>query len=241
MRAEARHQLKQDKFSRVTMEAAERTVHWTGEHKLKLLIASAIVLAVAGGGFFFWYSLNQQDLSASFELSQAVRVLDTPLRPAGTPPQAEYPTFASSEERATEAHKAFQAIVDKYPHTRSADHARYFAGVTEADLGDRAGATRELEAVAASHNDGLSALAKFALASVYRGQGQNKQAIELYNALIAKPTPTVGKAAAQLELAETYVADQQPLEARKLYQQVQKENPSSPAAQIAGEKLQGLR
>jgi TolA-binding protein len=42
-------------------------------------------------------------------------------------------------------------------------------------------------------------------------------------------------------LAETYVAHQQPLEARKLYQQVQKENPSSPAAQIAGEKLQGLR
>jgi TolA-binding protein len=175
------------------------------------------------------------------ELSQAVRVLDTPLRPAGTPPQPEYPTFASSQERALQAHKAFQAIVDKYPRTRSADHARYFAGVTEADLGDHAAATRELEVVAESHNDGLSALAKFALASVYRGQGQNKQAIELYNGLIAKPTPTVGKAAAQLELAETYVANQQPLEARKLYQQVQKDNPSSPAAQIAGEKLQGLR
>ena len=241
MRAEARHQLKQDKFSRVTMEAAGSAVHWTGEHKLKLVVASAIVLALAGGGFFLWYSLNQQDQSASLELNQAVRVLDTPLRPAGTPSQPEYPTFASSQERAMQAHKAFQAIVDKYPHTRSADHARYFAGVTEADLGDHAGATRELQAVAASHNDGLSALARFALASLYRGQGQNKQAIELYNALIAKPTPTVGKAAAQLELAETYIAAQQPLEARKLYQQVEKENPASPAAQIAGEKLQGLR
>src|ERR1700686_2191878 len=113
------------------MEAAERTVHWTGEHKLKLILAAAIVLALAGGGFFFWYSLNQQDQSASLELGQAVRVLDTPLRAAGTPPQPEYPTFASSQERAIAAHKAFQAIVDKYPHTRSADLARYFAGETD--------------------------------------------------------------------------------------------------------------
>src|ERR1700686_1879907 len=129
------------------MEAAERTVHWTGEHKLKLILAAAIVLALAGGGFFFWYSLNQQDQSASLELSQAVGVLDTPLRAAGPPRQPEYPTFASSQERAMEAPKALQAIAAKYPHTRSADLDRFFAGVTDADLGAHAGATRELDAV----------------------------------------------------------------------------------------------
>ena len=37
------------------------------------------------------------------------------------------------------------------------------------------------------------------------------------------------------------MAAQQPLEARKLYQQVQKETPPGPEAQIAGEKLQGMR
>jgi TolA-binding protein len=196
---------------------------------------------VAAAAFFFWYSLNQQDQSASLGLSQAVRTLDTPLRDEGTPPQPENPSFGSATERATEAHKEFQAIVDKYPHTRSAEIARYFVGLTEVDLGDNAGATRELQSVAESRNEGLSALAKFALASVYRNQGHNKQAIELYTALIAKPTSTVSKATAQLEMAAAYEADQQPLEARRIYQQVQKENPASPAAQLATEKLQGQR
>ena len=241
MRAEARHQLKQDKFSKVTIEAAGKTFDWSSHHKARIAIASVVVLIVAGAGFFVWYSLNQQDQSASLELSQAVRTLDTSLRPAGTPPQPELPSFASSAERATEAHKEFQAIVDKYPHTRSAEIAHYFVALTDVDLGDNTGATRELQSVAGSHNEDLSALARFALASVYRNQGQNKQAIELYKALIAKPTATVGKVSAQMEMAAAYEADQQPLEASKIYQQVQKENPSTPAAQLATEKLQGQK
>jgi len=55
-----------------------------------------------------------------------------------------------------------------------------------------------------------------------------------------RPTRTVGKVTAQLELAETYQANQQPLEAKRIYEQVQKENPSSDAAQVASAKLQEL-
>lgn len=238
MRAEARHQLKQDKFSQVTIEAAGRTFDWTGAHKGKVIIAAVVVLVLAGAGFFAWYTLNQQDQAASLDMNVAVRTLDTPLRQAGAPAEPEVPSFASAAERATAARKQFQAIVDKYPHTHSADIARYFVGLTDSDLGDNAGATRELQSVGDSHNAELAALAKMALASVYRNQGQNKQAVEVYKGLAAKPTSTVSKATAQLQMAETYEADQQPLEARRIYQQVQKENPASPAAQLAAEKLQ---
>lgn len=241
MRAEARHQLKQDRFSKVTMQAAEDTVHWSAEHKTRLMVIGVVVLIVAAAATIGWYVLDQQDHKASLQLSQAIRTMDTPLRPANMPAEPENPTFASSKERATQANKQLQAIVNDYPHTRSAEFARYFLGVTAIDMGDEAAAVRQLQSVSDSHNANLSALAKLALASLYRSQHQDKQAIELYKGLIAKPAETAGKTTAQIGLAETYEADGQPLEAKRIYQQIQKENPTSTAAQLAQEKLQALK
>ncbi len=242
MRAEVRHQLKQDRFSQATFEAAGKTVDWSAKHKSILAAAAVAVLVLAGLGFGGWYYLNQQDQKASMDLNQAVRTMDTSLRPAGMPPQPDFPTFASSKERATQARQQLQAIVDKYPHTHTADLARYFLGLTEAELGDKTAAEQTLKAVAGLHNEDLSSLGKFALASVDRSQNRNPQAIDLYNALIAKPSSTVSKSAAQLELAATYEAAQRPADAKRIYEQVQKENPAgSQAAQAAANKLQALK
>jgi tetratricopeptide (TPR) repeat protein len=241
VRAQTRHQLKQDRFRGAAIGAAEATVHWSVEHKTKLAIAAIVILIVVAGAIGGWYYINKQDEKASVDLSRAVRTLDTPLRPAGVPAQPDSPSFASLQERATEARKQFQAIVEKYPHTRSGDVARYFFGLTSAQLGDNATAERELRRVASTHNDDLSALAKFALASVYRNLNRNKEAIDLYKKLIDKPTHTVGKVTAQLDLAATYQADGQAAEAKRLYEQVQKENPSSQASQVASAKLQELK
>ena len=241
MRAEVRHQLKQDRFSQVTIEAAEKTVDWSAHHKTVLVAVVVVALLVAGAGFGAWYHFNQQDQLASLELGQGVRILDSPVRPANMPPQPDYPSYASSKERASEARTKFEAIVDHYPHTHSADIARYFLGVTDADLGDNAAASRELQSATQSRDADFAALAKLALASVYRNQSQNKQAIDLYKDLIAKPTTTVSKATAQMELADAYLADQQPLEAKRVYEQVQKENPATQAAQLASEKLEAVK
>jgi TolA-binding protein len=46
---------------------------------------------------------------------------------------------------------------------------------------------------------------------------------------------------AQIELAATYKADNQPLEAKRIYETIQKENPTSEAAQLASGKLQELK
>jgi TolA-binding protein len=241
VRAETRHQLKTDRFSRVTIDAAERTAHWSVEHKNKLIVAAVVVLVVAAAAVGSWYYLSQQDQKASLEMSQAVRTLDAPVRPPNMPAQPEETSFANATERATAAHKQFQAIVDKYPHTRSAEFAHYFLGLTSADLGDNAGAERELQGVISSASNDVAALAKMALASVYRNTGRNKQAEELYKQLTAKPTSTVGKVTAQIELAATYKADNQPLEAKRIYETIQKENPASEAAQLASAKLQELK
>lgn len=241
MRAETRRQLKTDKFSKVTIQAAEQTVHWTAEHRGKLTVAAIIVAAVVAVVLGSWYYLQQQDEKASVDFSKAVQTMETPIRPADMPPQPDYPSFASAKERATEAHKQFQAILDKYPHTHAADFAHYFLGVTSADLGDNVAAERELKVVAGYHNSDLSSLAKLALASVYLNTNRTKDALEIYKDLIAKPTRTVGKTAAEMQLAQAYENAGMSAEAKREYAQIQKESPQTNAAQLASAKLQELK
>jgi tetratricopeptide (TPR) repeat protein len=241
VRAETRHQLKQDAFSRVTIGAAEKTAHWSVEHRKTLSIAAialvVIVAAVAGG----WYYLSAQNEKASFDLTQAVRTLEAQLRPAGTPAQPGVPSFTSAKERAEAAKKQFQTILDKYPHTRSADMARYFLGVTSATEGDNTAAENNFKIVASTGNKELASVAKLALATLYGNSQRTKDAMALYQELINKPTTSVSKVTAQLQLAELYQTSNQPLDAKRLYEQIKKDNPTGEAGQLAAQKLAELK
>ena len=221
----------------MTIQAAEKTAHWSVEHRNNLMIggiaAIVVVAAVVGG----WYYLSTQEQKASFDLSQAVRTLDIPLRPASQPAQPDFPTFTSAKERNETAKKQFQAIVDKYPHTRSGDMARYFVAVTTADLGDTAGAERSYKEVASSGNKELASVAKLALAGLYGNTNRVKDAVALYQELINKPTMSVSKTMAQMQLAELYQASNQPVDAKHLFEQIKKDNPTGDVGQIATQKL----
>jgi TolA-binding protein len=76
---------------------------------------------------------------------------------------------------------------------------------------------------------------------MYRAENKDQQAIDLYQQLIAKPTLVVSKATAQLELAQYYELKQKPDDAKKLYDQVEKENPSTEAASLAQRRAAGLK
>ncbi|HUM07126.1 MAG TPA: tetratricopeptide repeat protein [Terriglobales bacterium] len=241
MRAETRHQLKEDRFSKATLQAAEKTVDWTVEHKSKLVVAAIVVAVAALAGFGGWYYIGTQDEKASSDLGAATRLLDQPIRPAGTPADPAIPSYASAQERATEARKKFQAIVDQYPHTRTSDVARYFVGLTSSQLGDNAAAERNLQEVAGSSNKDLAALAKLALASLYLSENKGAQAVDIYKLLIDKPTAAVSKVTAQLQLAQLYESQQKPDEAKRVYDQIQKENPATDAAQLAQQRASKLK
>jgi TolA-binding protein len=241
VRAQTRHQLKQDAFSRVTIGAAEKTAHWSVEHRNTLAIAAVavvVVAAVAAGG---WYYQSGQDEKASFDLTQATRTLEAQLRPAGVPAQPDIPSFTSAKERAETARKQFQAIVDRYPHTRTADMARYFLGVTSASMGDNAAAENNFKAVASTGNKELASVAKLALAALDGNTNRTKDAVGLYQDLINHPTASVSKVTAQLQLAELYQNSNQPLDAKRLYEQIKKDNPTTEAGQMATQKLAELK
>ncbi len=241
MRAETRRQLKQDAFSRVTIDAAEKTAHWTVEHRNTLMISTVAVVIVLAAVIGGWFYLSAQDEKASLELSAAVRTMDTPLRPAGTPAQPDVPSFTSVKERTEAAKKQFQAIVDKYPHTRTSDMAHYFLGVTASDLGDNTAAERNFKQVANVGNKDVAAVAKVALAALYGQTNRPKDAIAIYQELINKPTASVSKVAAQLQLAELYQNSNMPLDAKRTYETIKKENPGNEAGQMATQKLTELK
>ena len=150
-------------------------------------------------------------------------------------------SYASGAERSKAANADFTRIADKYSFTRNGRIARYFEGITLRDMGDNSGAEKQLQQVAGSRDKEVASLAKLALASLYQDANKTQQAIDLYKSLMEKPTTSVGKSTAQFELANLYEINHQPLEARKLYEQMQKDNPTSQIGQVAAQKLQTLR
>jgi tetratricopeptide (TPR) repeat protein len=119
--------------------------------------------------------------------------------------------------------------------------ARYFVGLSAAQLGDNAAAETNLQEAAKASNSDLAALGKLALASIYRAESKDSAAIDLYKKLIDQPTLAVSKATAQLELADFYESRKKPEDAKKIYQQVEKDNPATEAASIAQRRMGALK
>ncbi len=232
-----RHELKQDKFAESAAEAVQEVV----EHRSGIvqIVAVVVVLAVLGGGIF-WY-VNSREQQASDALGQALVVYNAPVLPPGTPKEGSMTTFNSDQERLIAAKNAFYAISDKYGWTSSGQYARYLAAVAETELGNFTVAEDQLRALSNSRHHELAALAKYALASVYRDEKRDQDAVNLLQILIEKPTTSVPKASAQFALADLYTAQHQPDKAKVLYDQIAKDNPKNAIGQIAKSHQEELK
>jgi hypothetical protein len=58
---------------------------------------------------------------------------------------------------------------------------------------------------------------------------------------MAKPTASASKVTAQFQLAELYQASNQPVDAKRIYEQLKKDNPSGETEQLATQKLSELK
>ena len=236
MRSSTRHQLKTDEFRATTVE----TLDWAAENQSTLITAAvvvAVILAVIIGG---WTYVNYRNQQGRGMLSSAIDKYNAPIRPAGQPATPDQLSYASGAERAKAANAEFSQVAQKYSFTQSGRIAHYFEGITLRDMGDTAGAEKQLNEVASSWDKNIAGLAKLALAGLYANANQTAKAIDLYKQLIDHPSNSVGKWTPQFELADLYQANNQPQDARKLYEQLQKESPTSPVGQAATQKLQAL-
>lgn len=237
MRAQTRHQLKQDRFA----EAVYHQVSWAQEHRKKVIIAGVAAALVLAALIGLWWGNSQRNLTASAKLGEAQRILETPLTQPGTPPLPGEQSFSTAADRAKAALPKFLGIADHYGWTTSGSIARYYAGICYRDMGDNSNAEKELKKTAGSRDKDLASFSRYALAQLYEAQGRDKDAIAAYQELINKPSDAVSKTTAQLYLGQFYEGKQQATQAKTLYQQIAKDDPKSEAAQFAQSRLSVLK
>jgi len=223
--------LKKDSF----VQATASSVSWVSGHRsgvVRWAIIGVVVLAVVVGGLVFW---NMKSTAADSALGTAMDTYDGPLAQPGAP--AETGVYNTAKDRSTAANKQFQAVAQQYGYLPEGAKAHYFVGITDQELGQTAAAETELKTAAGSWDKNLSNLAKLALAGIYHQTNRDAQAIDIYNALAAKPSATVSASAAKLDLADLYVAAGKQDQARKLWAEVKDSDKTGAAGQIASEKL----
>jgi tetratricopeptide (TPR) repeat protein len=228
---QTRHALKKDSFAQATASS----VSWLSGHRsgvLRWVIVGVVVVVVVAGALIFW---NVRSSAADSALGAALDAYDAPLAQPGAP--AENGVYASASDRSRAANKQFAAVAEQYGWLPEGAKAHYFAGITDQQLGQTAAAETELKAAAGSWDHNLSNLANLALAGIYHQTARDAQAIDLYNALAAKPSETVSASVAQLDLADLYAETGKQEQARALWAKVKDADKDGAAGAIAAQKL----
>jgi tetratricopeptide (TPR) repeat protein len=231
---QTRHALKQDRFATATVSGLD----WLQENRTSTITVVVTVVILAALIITGVVVYNSRSSRAENLFGQAMDIYNTPLANPNQPALPGETTYPTAAARAQAANPLFVEIADKYSWFKTGDNAEYFAGLTYLDMGQTANAEKELQKAGDSHDKGLSALAKMALAGLYRQTGRNDQAADLYRQLIKEPTLTVPAPAAKLQLAGLYESTN-PAEAKKLYAELKDQDKTTAAGQIAAQKLNG--
>jgi predicted negative regulator of RcsB-dependent stress response len=228
-----RHALKKDKFAQATASS----VGWLSDNRSGVLrwgVSILVVVLLAVGGLIFW---NVRSAAANVALGAAMDTYGTPLAPPGAP--AQNGIYATANDRSKAANAAFSAIAQQFGWLPEGAKAHYFTGITDEELGQTTSAETELKIAAKSWDRNLSNLAKLALANLYHQTARDSQAIDMYNALVAKPSDAVPSTLAQLDLADLYAQTGKQDQARALWAKVKDADKDGDAGRIAVQKLAG--
>jgi len=234
-----RRQLKHDRFQEATAEG----IHWADEHRKTLILAAVVVIMLAALGFGAYFYQQQREAQASEALGNAVQIMNAPIVAANTPgiPEGAI-TFTTAADREKAANKAFNDVAEKFGRTENGKYARYMAGVTALSMGDTANGEKQLQDAASSSSKRVSVLAKMALASYYRANNRDADALNMYKQVIDANSSVVPRPVAQFELESFYESRQQKSEAIKVLQQIESEatDKTSSVFDLAQQKLQTL-
>jgi tetratricopeptide (TPR) repeat protein len=228
---QTRHALKNDKFA----QAAASSASWVSGHRsgvLRWVIVGVVALVVVVGAIITW---TIRSAAADTALGAAMDTFSAPLAQPGLP--AGNGVYSTSADRTKAANSQFAAVAKDFGWLPQGAKARYLLGITDMDLGQNASAETELKAAAGAWDRNVANLAKLALAGLYRQTSRDAQAIEIYNALVAKPSETVTAPVAQLNLADLYVAEGKPDQARTLWAKIKDADKEGAAGALAAQRL----
>ena len=235
MKAQQRHQLKQNDFA----ATVTRISNVVAENRDRVLMAGValIVIIVIGGGYLFWRKHTNDQ--ASGLLGAAMAIQEAPIAPASTLPGAgqtpgTYPTDKARQEAAL---AAFQQVATSFPSTDSGIAARYQAAATLLTLGRLGEAEQAFQDVASRGSSLYSQMARLGVAETLVAEGQYDKAIKAYTDLSADrdgPLPVDG---ILMQLARACMKAGKPQDARAAFKRVVDEFPESNFVTEARQKL----
>jgi predicted negative regulator of RcsB-dependent stress response len=229
----SRRELKTDEFAD---RLATVTDFFSRNRKQVLLGGGSALLAVIVVVGVFMYVRSRQ-AAASEDFSKALMVYHALVVDA-PPPGYRLPTFKTSDEKYTEAIRQFTDVAEQFGSYSVGKWARYYAALSQRDLGQYAVAEQGLLAITSSGDRDLAAVAKMALAGLYQKTSRTADAEKLYRELEGSPTRMVPKPSVQIALAEMYQKTN-PSQATAIYQQIEKDYPGTAAADQAAQMLRG--
>lgn len=246
MKRKERHQLKENDLAE--MIGAARVALETRKGPLTGILLAAIVVAIVAGGISVW---RQQTNARAAQLladamvtfnARVIPVSATPAQPGDVPAAA---TIGATGSYATEAAKLnaalpkLKAAADAYPDAEAGITARYHYASSLAALGKHDEAVKAFEEVAnrAGSDSLYGRMARLGKADTLARAGQRDAAIAMWKELASSTDEVLPKDAILMELGKAYQAAGNTDEARKTFNQLIDEHPTSPYSAEARAEL----
>lgn len=225
--------LKQDNL----LVTTESGLDWVSRNRKTVIAGSAALFVLIAAAIVSFVVYNKRAEAASEAFGAAMQAYQTPIAQPSQPIPVGVKTYNSAEERAKAANAMFMDAANKYSMMPDGKVSLYFGGLTYMEAGQTKSAEDTLKKVGDGWDKSLGALAKFALAQLYRQSGRDALAIDLYNQLTDKPTATVPAGLAQLQLAELYASEGKVDLSKKIYAHLKDTDAKGAAGTVAAAKL----
>ena len=227
MKKELKEQIKRDEFAR----GVDKTLQWAGGHRDELRIAAgaAVVVALAAATLVYFQASRKREAERAFVEALAIyQGTVTSEQPADADPPLG-PVFASAEEKHKTAAAAFDGVDRRYGSLPMGERARYYAALCRIELKQYAEAEKALQALAAGMGEAKlePALARLALAGLYRRQGQVDKAAEAYRGIAGDAGLPLPRDFALMSLGATFEEARRFAEAAAAYKRLTEEFPAS--------------
>ena len=184
-----------------------------------------VVLALIAGASGIYAMMNSREAAGNEELGKAIKIYGAPIEPQNAKPDDEKkPSFANESARKAKAKEAF----DKVEGGEAGQIAElYQAGMALAE-GDKAKARKIWEKFAADHKgDALAMTVRLNLIQLDREEGKGQQVLDQLQKELDGKDKSLPDDVLIYELARTREALGQKDEAKKLYQRLLDEYPTS--------------
>ena len=225
MKAQERHQLKQNEFARTTARVVE-AVSENRQRALTTVVAVVVVAALVGG--YFWWTKQTAD-RAGAALGEAMSIVEAPVVPAPTLPGATqavgtYPTEAARRDAAIQA---LQRVASDYGSTDAGLAARFQLAALLLSAGRAADAETAFREVADSGSDLYSPSARLGVAEALVAQSKYDDAIQVLTELSGDRNGALPVDGVLMQLARTCAKAGKTQEARAAYKRIVDEFPES--------------